>query len=471
MQGGAEISPARRLFGTDGVRGLANTEPMTPETALLLGRAIGHLVVRGGGVPGHILVGKDTRASGEMLEAALVAGICSMGVSTLAAGVLPTPGVAFLTRRLAAAAGAVVSASHNPFADNGIKFFAHNGLKLPDAAELEIERWVLDSDLRNVRPTHADIGRVRQLDDAAARYAASLRDTLPSGCRLDRLHIVIDCAHGAAFRVGPELLSALGARVTAVGADPDGTNINSGCGAAAPQLLQNTVRAQQAHLGIALDGDADRVILVDETGAVVDGDEVLAILADDMLQRGVLRQATVVATVMSNIGLEVALRARGAHLVRTPVGDRHVAEQMVRQGYNLGGEQSGHIILMDHNTTGDGLLAALAVLRLLIGRERPLSELKRVMTKFPQTLVNLRVARRRELLSLQPVRETIERIAAELDDRGRVVVRYSGTEPLVRVMVEGEDAARVQACAEEIAAVIKTHAGEEVAESCLLKGE
>lgn len=459
MQGAAKTSEARRLFGTDGVRGLANAEPMTPETALRLGRAITHLCARAGAAPRSIIIGKDTRVSGDMLEAALAAGICSMGVKALAAGVLPTPGVAFLTRSMQAAAGAVVSASHNPFSDNGIKFFAASGFKLPDAAEQEIEQWVLDSVLDTFRPTHGDIGRFEEIDDAEERYATFLKGTLPRECRLDGLRIVIDCAHGAAFRVGPRVITALGARAVAMGVDPDGTNINSGCGAAAPQCLQEAVRAQQAHLGIALDGDADRLILVDENGEVVDGDEVLAMMAADMLPRGTLRHATVVATVMSNIGLEIALRERGVRLVRTQVGDRYVVEEMVRHGYNLGGEQSGHLLFLDHSTTGDGLLAALAVVRLLLERQRPLSELKRVMTKFPQTLLNVRVARRQELSSVPPVRETIERIAAELHDRGRVVVRYSGTEPLLRVMVEGEDAARVRAFAEEIGAVIQTHLG------------
>ncbi len=462
MQGAAETSETRRLFGTDGVRGLANIEPMTPETALRLGRAVTYWCAGVGSAQRCIIIGKDTRVSSDMLEAALAAGICSMGVNALAAGVLPTPGIAFLTRSMQAAAGAVVSASHNPFADNGIKFFAASGCKLPDAAEREIERWLSDPGIETLRPTHADIGRFQRIEEAEERYATFLKSTLPSDCRLDGLHIIIDCSHGAAFRVGPQVITALGARLAAIGVDPDGTNINSACGAAFPQCLQDAVRAQHAHLGIALDGDGDRLILVDEKGAVVDGDEVLAMMAADMLQRGTLQHATVVATVMSNIGLEIALRERGARLVRTQVGDRYVVEEMLRHGYNLGGEQSGHLLFLDHSTTGDGLLAALAVVRLLLERQRPLSELKCVMAKFPQTLLNVRVARRQELSRVQPVRETIERIAAALHDHGRVVVRYSGTEPLVRVMVEGEDAARVSAFAEEIAAVIRAQLGEAV---------
>jgi len=402
-----------------------------------------------------IVIGRDTRLSGDMIEAALVAGICSMGADALLAGVVPTPAIAALTRQMHADAGVVVSASHNPFPDNGIKFFASTGFKLPDAAERDIEDRLTRAAVDAHRPTGGDLGRTRHIADAGERYIEFLKRTLPAGVRFDGLKIVIDCAHGAAFSVGPRLLQALGAQVVVIGAAPDGENINDGCGAMHPEHLQRTVLAEAAHLGIALDGDADRVILIDERGAVVDGDEVLAMIGGAMLNDGTLKRATVVATVMSNIGLEIALRDRGARLVRVQVGDRYVVEEMMRHGYNLGGEQSGHLICFDHSTTGDGLLAALAVLRLLVTQQRPLSNLKGIMSKFPQVLLNVRVMPRRDLRTIVGLDDAIARVAAALNDRGRVLVRYSGTEPLVRVMVEGEDGAQVHAYAEEIAAVIR----------------
>ncbi len=453
------MSAARKLFGTDGVRGLANVEPMTAPTALRLGRAAAHLCRRQGAARRGIVVGKDTRWSGDMFETAVAAGICSAGVDVLLAGILPTPAIAFLTRGLAAGAGAVISASHNPFHDNGIKLFGPSGFKLPDDVEESIEQLALAADAGERSPTGRDIGRVSVLDDAGERYKRSLKACLPGGDALAGLKMVIDCAHGAAYRVGPEVLRELGARVVAIGTSPDGENINDGCGALHPQCLQEAVRAEGAQLGVALDGDADRAIFVDETAAVVDGDEVLAMLATEMLAHGTLKHATVVATIMSNLGLEIALRERGAQLARVNVGDRYVVEEMLRHGYNLGGEQSGHVVLLDHATTGDGLVAALAVARLMLERQRPLSALRRVMTKFPQVLLNVPVARRAELDSLPSVCQGIERVRTRLGDRGRVVVRYSGTEPLVRVMVEGEQPQRVQAYAEEIAAVLRAELG------------
>jgi phosphoglucosamine mutase len=453
----AERHPAsaRKLFGTDGIRGVANTEPVTCETALRLGQALAGLCRTDDTRRHTIIVGRDTRLSGGMLESAVAAGICSAGVDVLLAGVLPTPGVAFLTRSMRASAGAVISASHNPFEDNGIKFFASTGFKLADADEQRIETAVLSGDAGTARPTAAQVGRVTSLPDAAARYAEFLKSLCPH--RMDGLQVAIDCGHGAAYRVGPEVFRQLGAQVFTLGVDPDGTNINRDCGALHVERLQETVRAQKAHIGVALDGDADRIIVVDECGDVVDGDELLAMMAGDMLAQGTLRHATVVGTVMSNMGLEVALRARGARLVRTSVGDRYVVDEMRRHGYNLGGEQSGHLIFLDQNTTGDGLLAGLAVVRLMIERRCPVSQLKQAMSKFPQQLINVAVKQRRDLDGVPPVRQTIERITAQLNERGRVLVRYSGTEPLVRVMVEGEDAARVRAYAEEIAAAIRTY--------------
>jgi len=446
---------ARKLFGTDGVRGVTNLEPMTAETAVRLGRALAYLCGRNSPGRQRIVIGRDTRWSGDMLEAALAAGVCSAGLDAALVGILPTPAIAFLTRSTGAGAGAVISASHNPFQDNGIKFFTPGGFKLPDEVEEEIEGLVLSGNACSAQPTGDDIGRVSSIEDAASRYKESLKACLSGHSPLAGLKIVVDCAHGAAYRVGPELLRELGATVVAMGVRPDGTNINSRCGAVHPEGLQQAVRAEKAQLGIALDGDADRAIFVDETGMVVDGDEVLAMVAAEMLQRGTLKHATVVATIMSNIGLDMALRER-----RVQVGDRYVVEEMLRGGYNLGGEQSGHLVFFDRSTTGDGLVTALALATMMLERGRPLSELKRVMTKFPKVLLNVLVARRAELDSLTKVRQMIDRVRAELGDRGRVVVRYSGTEPLARVMVEGEDLSRVQTNAEDIAAAIRAELGD-----------
>jgi phosphoglucosamine mutase len=353
----------RRLFGTDGVRGTANVEPMTSETALRLGRALAHVSKRS-----HrrhkILIGKDTRLSGYMLETAMASGICSMGVDVLLVGPLPTPGIAFLTRTLRADAGVVISASHNPFQDNGIKFFGQSGFKLPDELEAEIERLVLSDSIDALRPTATEIGKAFRIDDAVGRYNVFVKGTFPKHLTLDGLRIVVDCGHGAAYRVGPEVLEELGAEVTALGVDPDGQNINQGCGALHPEVLQEAVRRHGAHVGVALDGDADRAILVDERGEVVDGDHVMAMVASDLHARGELRRGTLVTTVMSNLGLHLAMRERGIRVLTTPVGDRHVVEEMVRGGYAFGGEQSGHLVFLDHNTTGDGLITCLAVLGL-----------------------------------------------------------------------------------------------------------
>lgn len=453
------MTPVRKLFGTDGIRGLANVEPMTAATALRLGQAAVQRFDRDSNRRPVIVIGKDTRRSCGMLEAALAAGASSMGADVWLAGVLPTPAVALLTRSLQADAGVVVSASHNPFADNGIKFFGPDGFKLPDAVEAEMEA-LLQSAIAPARPvTGAAIGSVRILADAGDRYMAALHAILPGTRPLQRLKIVIDCANGAGYRVAPALFAALGAQVSTLGTDPDGTNINDRLGAVHPQELQKAVVAGAADMGLALDGDADRAILVDASGAVVDGDEVLAMLGIEMQAHGTLRGATVVATVMSNLGLEIALREHGVRLLRTQVGDRYVVEEMRRGGYNLGGEQSGHLLFLDSSTTGDGIIAALQVARLMMEKQRPLSELKRVMAKLPQALLNVRVRDRRELDEVAPVRDAIAAVTRALGERGRVLVRYSGTEPLLRVMVEGEDAAKVQAYAEQIAAAIRSTFG------------
>ncbi len=450
--------PRPRLFGTDGIRGTANVEPMTSETVVRLGRAVAH-VFRRGARRHKIIIGKDTRLSGYMLESALTSGICSMGVDVLLVGPLPTPGIAFLTRSMRADAGVVISASHNPFQDNGIKFFADTGFKLPDDIEREIERLVLDDEIDHLRPTASAVGKAFRIDDALGRYNVFLKSTFPKHLTLDGLTVVIDCGHGAAYRVGPEVLEELGASVVPIGVEPDGENINRGCGALHPEQLAEQVRDRGADLGIALDGDGDRAIFVDERGEIVDGDEVLAMVGSELHARGRLWNGGIVATVMSNVGLEVALRERGISLVRVQVGDRYVVEEMLRGGYNLGGEQSGHIVFLDHGTTGDGLVTALAVLALMVESRQRLSDLRRVMRRFPQVLVNVPVKERRALESLPAVQQTITRISRELGDNGRVLVRYSGTEPLIRVMVEGEHLPQVEAFGEEIAATIRTEVG------------
>jgi phosphoglucosamine mutase len=452
------VSCERRLFGTDGVRGVANVEPMTSETALRLGRALAHVSKRS---PHRhkILIGKDTRLSGYMLEQAMASGICSMGVDVLLVGPLPTPGIAFLTRSMRADAGVVISASHNPFQDNGIKFFGSTGFKLPDELELELERYVLGDTIDGLRPTATEIGKAFRIDDAIGRYNVLVKGTFPRALTLDGLTVAVDCGHGAAYRVAPEVLEELGARVVAIGVEPDGENINRDVGALYPESLQALVRQTGAHVGLALDGDADRAILVDERGEVVDGDEVMAILATHLHDRGELHERTLVATVMSNLGLHAAMRERGIELVTTPVGDRYVVEAMVRGGFNLGGEQSGHIVFLDHNTTGDGLITGLAVLARMVETGRPLSELRTVMRRYPQVLRNLRVREKPPVDSLPAVQRAMQHAERTLGDRGRVLVRYSGTEMLLRVMLEGESSPQIEYLADDILGAARSAIG------------
>ena len=446
--------PRARLFGTDGVRGVANTHPMTCEVALRLGRAIAH-VFRRSARRHKILIGKDTRLSGYMLEQALAAGVCSMGVDVLLVGPVPTPGIAFLTRTMRADAGVVISASHNPFQDNGIKFFAQTGFKLPDEVEDEIQELVFEDTIDHLRPTAEAIGKAFRIEDALGRYNVFAKNSFPRHRTLDGLRIVVDCANGAGYRVAPEVLEELGATVIPMGNTPNGENINDGCGALHPEGLMARVQEEQADIGIALDGDADRCLLVDEKGQLVDGDQVLAIAAAAWQDAGRLANGTVVATVMSNLGLEVLLRERGVQLLRTPVGDRYVVEEMVRGKHVLGGEQSGHVIFLDHNTTGDGLVTALGILAILVDTGRPLSELAGTMSRFPQVLVNVRVAERRDVTADPLVAAAIGDVESALGDRGRVLVRASGTEPLIRVMVEGESEDAVQQHADSIADAIR----------------
>jgi len=447
-----------RLFGTDGVRGIANEEPMTPETVVKLGRAVAYLTRR----PGEqtsIVIGKDTRLTGYMLECALTSGICSMGVDVLLVGPLPTPGIAFIIRSLRADAGVVISASHNPFEDNGIKFFSGEGFKLPDEVEARVEELVLSGEIDAIRPRAREVGKAYRIGDAVGRYIEFAKRTIPKGVTFKGMRVVVDCAHGAAYKVSPTLLRELGADVVALNVAPDGFNINEGCGSLHPEGMQAAVREHGADVGFAHDGDADRVILADETGALVDGDQVMAMCALDLKRRGALRGEAVVATVMSNVGLEKALAAHGIRLLRTAVGDRYVLEEMLRGNYHLGGEQSGHVIFLDHNSTGDGLITALQVLFLMRQHGKPLSALRRCITVYPQVLVNVRVARRADLKTLPNVQRALAEVEAALDGNGRLLVRFSGTEPVVRVMVEGEEQGRIEGLARSLAAAIEKELG------------
>jgi phosphoglucosamine mutase len=450
-----------KLFGTDGVRGRANLDPMTAEMALALGQAVSHVFRRRGGERHRIIIGKDTRLSGYLFENALVAGMCSMGVDVLQVGPMPTPGMAFLTVDMRCDAGVMISASHNPYQDNGIKFFSHDGFKLPDDIERRIEELISNGRLAALRAPAEEVGRAQRIEDATGRYVVFLKKTFPLEQTLEGLRIVLDCAHGAAYRVGPTVLQELDAEVFTLGVAPNGRNINDGCGSVHPETVQAKVKELRADVGIALDGDGDRCILVDEKGNQVDGDAVLALAARDMAERGVLKGGAVVATVMSNLGLERAVERLGLRLVRTAVGDRYVVEEMRSGGYNLGGEQSGHLVFLDHNTTGDGLITALQALAIMRRNERPLSSLVADIERFPQVLVNVRVADKPPLESLSTVQTAVQKVEKALDGRGRVVIRYSGTEPKARVMVEGDDEARVQEFAEAIADALRRAVGGE----------
>src|SRR5262245_19189625 len=431
---------ARKLFGTDGVRGTANIHPMTSEVALALGRAIAQLFRRKGSAHhSRVVIGKDTRRSGYMLANALSSGICSAGADAIFLGPLPTPAIAFITTAMRADAGVVISASHNPFGDNGIKFFDHTGFKLPDEGERRLEE-IIDSEAhKNDRPTGDQIGRAYRVDDAPGRYIEFWKSRFPKDLSLEGVKIVVDCAHGAAYRVAPTVFEELGAIVTSLGVVPDGLNINRACGALHPEKMCEKVREVGAHLGVALDGDADRVVLCDERGEKIDGDVILAIAAQEMKKKSILKKNTVVATVMSNFGLERFLEKEGIALKRVQVGDRYVVEAMREGGFNLGGEQPGHLIFLDHATTGDGILAALQILAILQRRGEPLSRLKSLITSVPQILENVKVAERKDLQSFPDLQKRLASAEKRLSGQGRLLLRYSGTEPLVRIMVEGED--------------------------------
>ena len=442
------------LFGTDGVRGVANIEPMTSETAMKLGRAAAHLFKRRKGRH-QIVIGKDTRLSGYMLESALTSGICSMGVDVLLVGPLPTPAIAFLTRSLRADAGVMISASHNPYQDNGIKFFSKEGMKLPDDLEQRIEALILSNEIEHIRPTNDQIGKAFRVDDADGRYIEFVKRSLPRQMDFQGLRVVLDCANGAAYHVFPKVLKELGAIVWVIGDAPDGTNINANCGAVHPERLQEAVRDHHADIGIALDGDADRAVFVCDEGQVVDGDNALAALALDLSQRGVLRRNTVVGTVMSNFGFELAMKQAGIDLIRTSVGDRHILERMVADDYCLGGEPSGHLIFLDYHTSGDGLISALQMLKLMKRTGQQLSKLAKCMTAVPQVLLGVKVPHKPKLESIPQLQQAIEAGQIRLNGIGRVLVRYSGTEPLVRVMVEGQNDSIIREVAQELEGVVK----------------
>jgi phosphoglucosamine mutase len=459
------MSSPRKIFGTDGVRGTANIEPVTAETALKLGRAAGHvfkhLETQSRGRGRHkIVLGKDTRLSGYMLENAISSGILSMGVDVLFIGPLPTPGVAYVTRSLRADAGIVITASHNPYDDNGIKFFRADGYKLDDQIEYRIESLVFGGEIETIRPTASDIGKAVRIDDALARYIEHAKASFPRGMTLEGMRIVVDCAHGAAYKSTPCVLRELGADVIVYGNQPDGKNINKECGSMHPAPLCQKIWEHRADVGIAHDGDADRVVLCDERGSLIDGDDIMAIAGLDLLEHGALAEKTLVCTVMSNAGLSVAINAAGGRVVQTAVGDKNVIDEMLRGSYSFGGEQSGHLIFRDHSTTGDGLVAALQILRIMRARQLPLSKLAQCWTRFPQLVSGIVVREKRPFEELDGVTTLVSDAEAELKQQGgRILLRYSGTEPKARLLVEGRDAATLAKWSQRISEAIKRQVG------------
>lgn len=452
-----------KIFGTDGIRGTANAFPMTVDIAMKVGQAMGHILQK---LPGRkqknsrmVLIGKDTRLSGYMIEQALSSGFNSMGVRVHLTGPLPTPGIGFLARNMRADAGIVISASHNAFGDNGIKIFGADGFKIPSEMEVEIEDLVFNQDLSRYLASSKEIGRTKRIDDATGRYIVYAKNTFPLNLTLDGLRIVLDCANGASYNSAPAIFEELGAEVIVIGNQPNGFNINDKSGALYPQKTSEAVLKYRADLGISLDGDADRVIMVDEKGEIVNGDHILALCAIHMKEQKTLRDSTVVATHMSNLGLDLCLEKHGIRVVRTQVGDKNVVEEMRMNDYKLGGEQSGHIIHLDHSTTGDGCVAALNVLAVMRHQNKKLSELNEVMEDIPQVLINTHVSSQVPLESLDGYQKLIDKISKKLGGQGRTLVRYSGTEPLVRVLVEGLDKREIQSMAEEVAHFIQKKIG------------
>lgn len=433
----------RKLFGTDGVRGVANKFPMTPELSLKLGKAIA-FVCRKSHERSKIVIGKDTRISGYMFESAITSGITSMGVDALLLGPLPTPGISFMTVGMRADAGVVISASHNPYYDNGIKFFGKDGFKLSDESELEIEKLIENEDLLNLNTDYEHIGKAFKIADSTGRYIVFLKNMFPRELSLENIKIVVDCANGAGYRVAPRVFEELGATLIKIGIEPDGMNINDECGSVYTEKMCESVKKNGYDIGIALDGDGDRVILCDEKGNVVDGDKIMAICATRLKKENKLKNQTLVATVMSNFGLDVAMQKNGIKVVKTDVGDRYVVEEMRRGGYNLGGEQSGHIIFFDNTTTGDGIVTSLMVLKIMLEEKKPLSELSKVMEIFPQILINVEVIKKTQIQTLPALMEAIKKVENELIGKGRVLVRYSGTSNYIRIMVEGDNEEKIK---------------------------
>ena len=450
---------SERFFGTDGLRGRANTWPMTVDVALRLGLAAGMFFKRKGDCQHKVVIGKDTRLSGYMFESALTAGLCAAGMKVIMTGPLPTPAISFRTRSMRADFGVVISASHNPYMDNGIKFFDEEGFKLPDDQEDAIAAMVLDADYRWPYPNSDKVGRASKIEDAGGRYIVYTKSCFPAGMTLSGLRIVVDCANGASYKVAPLALEELGAEVVRIGTDPNGLNINDHVGALHPETMAAKVKEVRADVGIALDGDADRLIMADEHGHILDGDQLMALCAKDLLDKGELPGNAIVATAMSNLALEVFMQENGGKLMRSKVGDRYVMEMMRREGILFGGEQSGHLIFRKFSTTGDGLLAALQILRILREKDRPLSEIGSKLQLFPQKLLNVRVEHKVPFEQKPVIGETVAKIEQALGGRGRVVLRYSGTEALCRIMVEAEDPDKVELYSKELADVVRRELG------------
>jgi phosphoglucosamine mutase len=459
------MSFSKKIFGTDGVRGTANVEPVTAETALKLGRAAAHvfknLELQSRGRGKHkIVIGKDTRLSGYMLENAISSGVLSMGVDVLFIGPLPTPGVAYVTRSLRADAGIVITASHNPYADNGIKFFRADGYKLDDTIEDKIENLVFSGEIENIRPTAGEIGKAVRIDDALGRYIEFAKSSFPRGLTLEGMKIVLDCGHGAAYKSSPCVLRELGAEIIIYGNQPDGKNINENCGSMHPEAMCKKVVQHKAQLGIAHDGDADRVLLCDETGTLIDGDDIMAIAALDMIAQRTLAKKTLVTTVMSNAGLEAAIKSAGGKILRTAVGDKNVIDEMLHGGFNFGGEQSGHLIFRDFGTTGDGLVAALQMLRIIKAKGQPLSKLAKCWARFPQLVTNVRVREKIPFGQIDGVTKMVADAEKELQSQGgRVLLRYSGTEPKARLLLEGRNPKVLESWSKKICGAIQKQIG------------
>ena len=447
----------RRLFGTDGIRGRANVYPMTPEIAFRLGKTVA-LFFKKDKRRASLAIGRDTRLSGPIFEEALASGISSVGGDVLKLGILPTPAIAYLTKSLRADAGIVISASHNPYYDNGIKFFSRRGLKLSDDYEKKIEERLFKK--REVfHPTGRGIGRIYSINDASRRYEEFALKSFPRGLNLRGYKIVIDCANGATYQVAPQILRTLDAELITLNVSPDGTNINRNCGSLSPEVIQERVLKEKADVGISFDGDGDRVIFMDEKGEVVDGDQMMALCAQELIKKKRLPKKTLVATVMSNLGLDLALEKMGGKVIRTPVGDRYVLDEMLKKNLTLGGEQSGHIIFLEHNTTGDGIITALQILSITKKRSKPLSELAQIMEKLPQVLVNVRIKKKKDPLKVLEIKKEIERAGEKLGSGGRILVRPSGTEPLIRVMIEGKEKKEIETIARNISKIIKRKLG------------